>query len=700
MNRILVRAALGIFILFVLTSSAFPQWIQTNWSDGDSFFELYSNEGVVFARVWDVANGGRVFFTDDNGDNWAAISSPDNDIDILSIAMWDNQILAGAWDGLYRTMLSDISWEEFTPAGIPADSPVWSITKINDNLFASGTGAIYKASITDVNTWTEIKTGIPDKSYFNAIIKYGNVLFAGSDNAGVFISKDDGASWTSINTGLGDLHIYHLEVVDSELFAVTFKEGVFKLNIDGIDAVSDYSTISWVADKSNIGNVICFLDTEEYLFAGTDTNGVCISEDSGQSWITISKISESIRAWSMIQSNGSIFAATTDGILRINPQGIKHTITASSNEGGTISPEGELVVYESHSSAFTITPELGYKINDVLVDGNSVGVVYSYEMSDVNDDHTISVEFLAVPIYTITASSEEGGSISPSGTVQLSETWSKEFTITTSPGHAIDYVMVDGNSVGAVSSYTFTNVSSDHTISVKTKEAPYIITASANEGGSISPSGDVEVWGGESQKFTITSSEGYIISDVIIDGVSVGAVTSYTFSSVDNHHTISASFASLVAYQINCGGSNESPFTADAYYQGGSTSTGWGTVITTDVNDPAPSAVYLIQRRGNFKYTLQNLVGGASYIVRLHFSDNTYSGRGGSTGSSSRFNVIVNGATVLSDYHIYTAAGGTYKAVIEKLIAAADTSGQIVIEFVPTQSSYNATVAGIEIIMQ
>ena len=101
------------------------------------------------------------------------------------------------------------------------------------------------------------------------------------------------------------------------------------------------------------------------------------------------------------------------------------------HEGGTISPEGDVTVYETGSKTFKITPVLGYKINDVLVDGSSVGAVYSYTFSNVTADHTISVEFLAVPIYTITASAQDGGTISPSGTIQVSETWSQEFTITT-----------------------------------------------------------------------------------------------------------------------------------------------------------------------------------------------------------------------------------------------------------------------------
>ena len=71
----------------------------------------------------------------------------------------------------------------------------------------------------------------------------------------------------------------------------------------------------------------------------------------------------------------------------------------------------------------------------------------------------------------------------------------------------------------------------------------YTITASAGEGGAISPSGSVQVVRGGDKTFTITPGEGYEIADVLVDGESVGAVSSYTFENVRARHTIEAVFA-------------------------------------------------------------------------------------------------------------------------------------------------------------
>lgn len=69
------------------------------------------------------------------------------------------------------------------------------------------------------------------------------------------------------------------------------------------------------------------------------------------------------------------------------------------------------------------------------------------------------------------------------------------------------------------------------------------ITASAGSNGSITPSGSVTVNYGASQSFSIAPNTGYHVANVLVDGGSVGAVTSYIFTDVTANHTIAASFA-------------------------------------------------------------------------------------------------------------------------------------------------------------
>jgi DNA-binding beta-propeller fold protein YncE len=214
-------------------------------------------------------------------------------------------------------------------------------------------------------------------------------------------------------------------------------------------------------------------------------------------------------------------------------------ITTSAGAGGTITDSTE--VQEGQNLTVNITPSAGYAVADVLVDGSSVGAVTSYELTNVVADHTVSATFETAE-YTITASAGDHGSITPSGPVTVSHGGSQSFTITPADGYEVADVLVDGSSVGAVTSYDFTGVVANHTISVTFQLQTFTITASAGTGGSISPEGEVNVNWGADQGFTITAGTGYNIADVLVDGSSVGAVGSYTFNDVTEGHTIAASF--------------------------------------------------------------------------------------------------------------------------------------------------------------
>ena len=237
---------------------------------------------------------------------------------------------------------------------------------------------------------------------------------------------------------------------------------------------------------------------------------------------------------------------TIDASFALQP----FTITATAGAGGSIEPSGDVVVNSGASQAFTITPGTGYEIADVLVDSVSVGAVESYLFENVTADHTIDASFAPTETFTITATAGEGGSIEPSGDVVVNSGASQAFTITPGTGYEIADVLVDGASVlGELvdNTYTFENVTADHTIDASfVPTETFTITATAGDNGTISPSGDVVVNSGASQAFTISPDTGYAVDDVLVDGISVGAVSSYTFVNVTAGHTIHATFAEVI----------------------------------------------------------------------------------------------------------------------------------------------------------
>ena len=197
---------------------------------------------------------------------------------------------------------------------------------------------------------------------------------------------------------------------------------------------------------------------------------------------------------------------------------------------------------EGSDRTFSITNATGYHISDVLADGMSVGPVSSYTFSNVLSNHTISASF-SLNTYSLTATSGSGGSITPSGSVIVNHGDSQTFTFTPNIGYRISNVRVNNVSTGTPGQYTFSNITDDHSITVSFSLITNTITATAGTGGTISPGGNISAEWGSDQTFTISSNTGYYISDVRVDNVSAGAITSYTFENVTTSHTISASFS-------------------------------------------------------------------------------------------------------------------------------------------------------------
>jgi hypothetical protein len=217
-----------------------------------------------------------------------------------------------------------------------------------------------------------------------------------------------------------------------------------------------------------------------------------------------------------------------------------YTINASAGSNGTISPSGSVSASSGSTKQFTVTPSSGCTAS---VGGTCGGTLSgnTYTTNAITANCTVTASF-AASSYTITATAGSGGSISPSGTVKVASGSKQTFTITPATNYNISSVSVDGKSVGALSSYTFSNVAANHTIAASFARGKHTILATAQGSGSVSPSGTVSVSTGASQTFTNTPSSGYKVADVSVDGVSAGAVTAYKFSNITANHTITASF--------------------------------------------------------------------------------------------------------------------------------------------------------------
>jgi len=153
--------------------------------------------------------------------------------------------------------------------------------------------------------------------------------------------------------------------------------------------------------------------------------------------------------------------------------------------------------------------------------------------------------------------------------------------------------------------------------------------------------------------------------------------------------------ASLGAFSlaVKPGGSAVGQFVLDTAYVSSGTigAVATATIDTSGLVAPAPQGVYQAERYGNFTYTFTGLISGVSYKVRLHSAETYWTAVG-----QRRFNVILNGTQVLSNFDILAVAGAANKAVISEFNTIA-ANGQIVIQFVTVTD--NARAGGIEIIL-
>lgn len=250
-------------------------------------------------------------------------------------------------------------------------------------------------------------------------------------------------------------------------------------------------------------------------------------------------------------------------------------VQVSAGEGGSIQAD-KTEVKEGGDVTFTIMPEEGFQVKDVVVNGESVGAVTSYTLKNVAGDVTVSAEFEAVPEppvvkYTVMATAGEGGAISPE-TAEVDKGASVTFAILADEGFRIKDVVINGVSVGAVSSYTVENVTEDIVASAVFEKVTqpvqemFDITTDSGKGGRISPA-SARVKKGETAEFKILPDKGYEIRDVKVDGVSVGKVSTYKFENVVKNHTITAAFKKTAARgtggQSNDAGKGKSPKTGD-----------------------------------------------------------------------------------------------------------------------------------------
>ncbi len=223
--------------------------------------------------------------------------------------------------------------------------------------------------------------------------------------------------------------------------------------------------------------------------------------------------------------------------------------------------EADLAGYKIHygttSGQYDRNIDVG-NVTQYTITGLSDGVYYfaatAYNTSGIESAYSneISTEIVTNSCtYSISPQSAQFGPSGGTGSVEVTAppgcawTAADALPLTITSGRSgsgngiVTYTLPANTSTNAV---TAASSIAGHTFTVKQSAAALTIIAAAGAGGSISPAGTVAVRKGASKRFLITANTGYRVADVSVDGVSIGAVRSYTFSNVTASHMISAAF--------------------------------------------------------------------------------------------------------------------------------------------------------------
>ena len=278
------------------------------------------------------------------------------------------------------------------------------------------------ARAADTGTWTQLPLYASTVHCLAINPLTPATLYAGTCGS-VCRSTDSGTTWTAVNTGLTDAWVTSLAINPA---------------------------------------------TPSTLYAGTE-GGICRSTNSGTTWTVVnSGLNGAVLSLAINPlTPATLYAGTDDGVFQYDVvSSYALTTTASPSSGGTITKSPDQSSYAPGTIVtLTAIPAAGYTFTGWEWNKSDSPTIPPIVTMDA--DKTVTATFTAIPTYTLTPSAGTGGTITPNTVQTVLQGGSTTFTIVPAAGYHIADVSVDGVSQGIVSSYSFTNVTSNRTISAR-----------------------------------------------------------------------------------------------------------------------------------------------------------------------------------------------------------------------------------------
>ncbi|KPA15382.1 outer membrane adhesin-like protein, partial [Candidatus Magnetomorum sp. HK-1] len=229
-----------------------------------------------------------------------------------------------------------------------------------------------------------------------------------------------------------------------------------------------------------------------------------------------------------------------------------HAIEAIKGTGGTIEPEGIVNVESGETQHFTIRPDQGYTVNQVIVDGKNIAtsvkrsgsnvLMLDYDFNDVSEDHTIAVSFLPVMRF-ISASSGPSGSIAPSGDVKVNDGMDMTFTVFPADGYILDILLLDTKPQAIENNQiTIKNVKANHVLHATFKHV-FTITSISGANGRIEHQGIIYADESDVLTYTFIPDTSYALAKLTVDGIETKVTNDrFILKNITKDQTLIASF--------------------------------------------------------------------------------------------------------------------------------------------------------------
>jgi len=560
---------------------------------------------------------------------------------------------------LNKTGVVTISGTTLTIVGIGTVSITASVTTNGGRMCSAGSvpsSVVRTITVSKANqtiTWNQTLSGTTGSTItLNATASSGLAVSYASSNTGV--ATVSGNTLTLVGAGTAT-------ITASQAGNTNYNAAANIANTVTVTAAKSNQTITWSQTLSGTaGSTITLNATASsglaVSYASSNTGVATVSGNTltlvgaGTATITASQVGNTnYNAAANIANTVTVTAVKSNQTITWN-QTLSATygdppitLTASSSSGLAIT-------YSSSNTSVA-----GVSGNTLTIVGVGSATITASQAGDSNYNaatdvtNTITVN---TKQYTITASAESGGSISPSGYISVSSGGSQSFSFTPITGYDIDQVLIDGtNNTTAVStgSYTFSNVTANHTISVSFKQMQYTITFDT-QGGTVSPTSQDVTYGSAVGTLPTPTRAGYTFGGWFTGTNGSGAqYTSTTVYTSTSNITLYAQWTTNPVYSIS---TSSNPSSGGTTSGGGSIVSGTSCIVSATASSGYSFVNWtenggVVSTDASYSFTV---TGDRNLIA--NFNANTYtitldsqSGTGGSTSITVTYNGAMPTAT-------------------------------------------------------